>query len=221
MTRQKALMEFQRRYFGEISDRMTQLLEPVSVRKALDRRDVLFWEGDPGTHIWFLLQGDLKLFRTTAAGQETIVHFVHAGEMFAEILLSRDQQGYPVSCMALEDCDLLGIDAAQLRAQIERHPELALDWIANLGRRLRHFVNQVEQLTTGDVRTRFLHYLEHLCEQQHSQWVQLPVPKGELAIMLGTTPETFSRMLRRLSQEGVLQVQGRRIRLCADVEEGE
>jgi CRP/FNR family transcriptional regulator len=178
--------------------------------KALDKGEILFMEGQSGRFIYFLLNGKIKLYKTNDEGKEAIVHFVDDNEMFAEIILQLECC-YPVTSEALENCVLLEMDAAELFRQIEKHPEVGMKMIAMLARRIKYFVNMIENLTLKDVRGRFLHYLESLSLSKGKETVSLPVPKGELALLLGTTPETFSRLLKKLAEEKVIAVEGKKI----------
>ncbi|MBB5021247.1 Crp/Fnr family transcriptional regulator [Desulfurispira natronophila] len=212
MDKAAALNAFQKQFLGEVDDALSATLLEATTLVYKQKRDILFHEGDPGEYVYFLQQGNIRLFRTTDQGKETVVHFVQSGELFAEILLVGHQQ-YPVSAMALEPCVVLGISARRLRQAVERNPDMALRYIGLLTQRLKHLVTMVEQLSSRDVQDRFLVYVEHLAKEHRLKTVKLPVPKGELALLLGTTPETFSRVLKKLAEDEIIQVQGREITL--------
>ena len=112
---------------------------------------------------------------------------------------------------------MLELDAAELYRQIEKHPETAMAIIGLLARRIKYFVNMIENLTLKDVRGRFIHYLGSL-QQKGKNTVTLPVPKGEIALLLGTTPETFSRLLKKLAEEGVISYEGKKITFLKELE---
>ena len=59
----------------------------------------------------------------------------------------------------------------------------------------------------------YSNYLNYLAEQEHSRSFKFPVPKGEIALLLGITPETFSRMLRKLVDENIITIKGKGIHL--------
>jgi CRP/FNR family transcriptional regulator len=75
----------------------------------------------------------------------------------------------------------------------------------------------VEQLTLADIRQRFINYLLALRDKSPTNRIELPAPKGEIALLLGTTPETFSRLLKKLTAEGSIKLEGRTITLCGDL----
>ena len=96
---------------------------------------------------------------------------------------------------------------------------MAINMIAGLSRYLRQFATQVEQLTFQDVPARLAKYLLTLPGAETGS-VVLPISKGQLASNLGTVSETLSRTLRKLSDEGLLEVEGKNITLC-DLDEME
>jgi CRP/FNR family transcriptional regulator, dissimilatory nitrate respiration regulator len=140
--------------------------------------------------------------------------------MFAEILFYTECR-YPVTATVLENATLLGISAGKMSQLLETSPGFSMRLIGLLAKRLQYFVAMIEQLVNSDVRQRFIAYLVHLSEERHKSRFRLPVPKGELAALLGTTPETFSRLLHQLDQEGVIELHGREISLLKVPSQGE
>ncbi|QAR32994.1 Crp/Fnr family transcriptional regulator [Geovibrio thiophilus] len=214
MDKKNAVKKFLTAFFGD--DSVHDVIDRISRVKTLDKGGILFMEGQTGRYIYFLLEGKIKLYKTNNEGKEAIVHFVAQNEMFAEIILQLECC-YPVTSEAMENCVLLEMDAAELFRQIEKTPKVAMAIIGLLARRIKYFVNMIENLTLKDVRGRFLHYLETL-QHKGKNTVTLPVPKGELALLLGTTPETFSRLLKKLAEEEVIAYEGRKITFLKELD---
>jgi CRP/FNR family transcriptional regulator len=86
--------------------------------------------------------------------------------------------------------------------------------LAVLSIRLRHFTVQVENLSLKEVPGRLASYLIVLMNEQNNQThIRLPISKGQLASLLGTIPETLSRIFAKMSDQGLIEVEGREIRL--------
>ena len=84
--------------------------------------------------------------------------------------------------------------------------------LAVLSRRLRQFATQIENLSLKEGPARLAGYLLYTAEEQgSSDSVSLPVSKGQLASLLGTIPETLSRIFARMSEDGLIRVEGRSI----------
>ncbi len=212
MNKKNAVEKFQQTILGQIDNELTSSLLTVTSVISIDKKQELFSEGDSGKFVYFLIKGGVRLYRTNLEGKECVVRFVAPDEIFAEILFS-ERVNYPVSSRAVHDSTLLAISAAGFFKLVEENPNFTIKYIASITKRLKYFVDLVENLTTADVQSRFLSYLNHAVEEGGSNTITLPVPKGDLALLLGTTAESFSRSLKKLSQDGVIEVSGKSITL--------
>ncbi len=212
--RQEAVADFLEAFLGERNLEMAGRLAAISRSVRLRKREPLFAEGEEGDLVYYLVSGQIKLFKINEEGKELVIHFVRPGELFAEILFFMKNR-YPVSAEALEPCVLLGISSRGLQGLIRDNSEFALRLIGMLAGRLKHFVRTIESLTLTSVRGRFVNYLLSQVKRRGDRF-RLPVSKGDFALLLGIAPETFSRLLRQLSDEGAIAVSGREIALLAD-----
>ena len=97
---------------------------------------------------------------------------------------------------------------------IAKNPSLCLNMLAVLSMRLRQFTVQVENLSLKEVPGRLAAYLLYLAQEQEAEdTVSLPISKGQLASLLGTIPETLSRILTKMSNSGLIDVSGGEIKL--------
>jgi CRP/FNR family transcriptional regulator len=207
MQTENALTLFQRCLFGKADKDMTHFLTPSARVIQLKKGDTLFVEGEPGSWIGFVIEGIVRLYRTSPEGKETVVRFIQPHELFAEVLLT-GQQTYPVSANALENSTVLQISSSGLREIILKEPDFALRFIGLLTAHLKYLVSLIENRSTQDVKLRLLNYITHLADSHKTNRIKLPVPKGELALLLGTTPESLSRTLKQLTDSGKLIAQG-------------
>jgi CRP/FNR family transcriptional regulator len=86
-----------------------------------------------------------------------------------------------------------------------------------LSGRLRFLVRRVEELSLKEVPARLAAHLLLLFESQGREELTLDLTKGQLASYLGTIQETLSRILKRLSDQGLIAIKGRKVTLL-DVE---
>ena len=83
-----------------------------------------------------------------------------------------------------------------------------------LSKRLRQFTVQIENLSLKEVPGRLASYLLYMAnEQGSSDLITLNISKGQLASLLGTIPETLSRIFAKMADQDLIQVDGRNIRL--------
>ena len=121
---------------------------------------------------------------------------------------------FPANAQALEKSRLLFFPRKDFVQLIASHPSLALNMLAVLSMRLRQFTVQVENLSLKEVPARLASYLVYLSkEQAGAAVVDLPISKGQLASLLGTIPETLSRIFNKMGQLRLISVDGSRIGL--------
>ena len=96
----------------------------------------------------------------------------------------------------------------------QKNPAISLNMLAVLSMRLRKFATQIENLSLKEVPARLANHLIYLSEEQGGgDRVELEISKGQLASLLGTIPETLSRIFAKMSEEGLIKVNGKVIDL--------
>jgi CRP-like cAMP-binding protein len=208
-----ALLAMRRHHlFARLPDKAMQEVCGLATLKRLEGGSPLFHQGDKAERFYFLLNGQIKLHRVISDGQEKLVEVIRPGQSFAEALLFTGMPLYPVAATALKDSLLVSIDGAHYRRLLEEHPQICLDILATLSIRLHQRLNEIDTLTLANASRRVARFL--LQEQQgNCGFIQLDVPKRLIASKLGIQPETFSRILHRLTDAGLIEVERRRIRL--------
>ncbi|HXE73093.1 MAG TPA: Crp/Fnr family transcriptional regulator [Candidatus Nitrosotenuis sp.] len=170
----------------------------------------IFNEGDPVRGFYLVRRGRVKIFKVSLSGQEQVLLIAGPGQTFAEAAVFQGG-GYPASAEALEECDLLFVEREAFVEQLRHDPELAMRLMAGMALKLRRLVRLVEDLSLRDARGRVARYLLGLLPEEPGPvpTVRLPVQQVVLARLLGLTGETFSRTLRHLREEGILEPLGR------------
>lgn len=220
MQKKDIVEDFSRFFFGGSDEEINKIIGDISHIVSVKKRDMLFFEGEEGRHLFFMASGSIRLFKSNPEGKEVVIRFIEPGDLFAEIILFLKNR-YPVNAMAIEASEVLAIDALKLFDVIKEHPEVAMKLIGKLAAKSQYLLKMVENLTLVDARERFLNYLKHLKERsKKADTVTLPVPKGELSLLLGISPETFSRLLKKLSDDGIIEVSGKKVTLLNLEEEG-
>jgi CRP/FNR family transcriptional regulator len=177
----------------------------VAGSRSHRKGETIFREGGEAEGFFLVLEGQVKLFKLNPAGKEQILHIHDEGDTFAEATLTAASR-YPASAVATADAVVLCFPRRDLEALIARRPAIATNLIARLSQRLREMAGLVEDLSLRDAPARLARYLLEL--DSGDEVVTLPVKKGELAAWLGTRSETLSRVLRKLSDAGVISVKG-------------
>lgn len=187
----------------------------AEVRRAA-RGKTLFRAGDPAPGFFAVVSGRVRIFRSAPSGKEHILHVFGPGEVFAEVAVFQGGP-YPADADVLDDCVLLFFPRNAFRKLLADDPDTALGMLGLLASRLRQFVNKIEELSLKEVPARLAAHLLLLYEAQGKRRLTLDLSKGHLAAYLGTIPETLSRILRKMADEGLLDTTGSAISL-RDVE---
>ena len=190
-----------------------QLSEIVSIcyEKKFGRGENIFFEGDDGNGFYMVNTGKVKIYKMSPAGKEHILHIFGPGEPFGEVPVFHGQP-FPASAECLAKSTVFFFPREKFVKLVIDNPSIALKMLAVLSMRLRRFATQIENLSLKEVPARLAGYLLYLQEEQGGlDTVELEISKGQLASLLGTIPETLSRIFSKMSDEGLIEVEGRRI----------
>lgn len=198
--------------FAGLSRQERDALAERAVEKRYRAGELLFVEGDPCPGIYVLIEGRVKIYKTSPSGREIMLAIEEAPSTVAEVPLF-DDGPFPASVMALDDVTAWLIHKDDFRQVCRQNPDLALKVLAVVGRRLRGLVALVESVAFGAVRQRLARALLDFANQAGADSFRLPVTQEELALRLGTVREVISRNLNRFQAEGLLELDRRRLRL--------
>jgi CRP/FNR family transcriptional regulator len=117
-------------------------------------------------------------------------------------------KNFPASAMAIEDSRILFLPRDKFVNLITTIPALSMNMLADLSKRLRAFTVQIETLSLKEVPARLAAYILTLAaEQKNKKKVTLPISKTQLSNLIGTTPETISRIFKKMSDSRLIDVQ--------------
>jgi CRP/FNR family transcriptional regulator len=199
--------------FEGLPTRYHEDLAMIVADRAYTRGQRIFSEGDEGTGFYVILSGRVKIFKLSPERKEQILHIFGPGEPIGEVSVFAGQR-FPANAEALEGCRTFFFPRAAFVELIKRNPSLAMNMLAILSRRLRRFTELVEDLSLKEVPGRLAAYLLYLSERHKgSHDVVLDIAKGQLASLLGTIPETLSRILAKMTRHGLIALNGPHIRI--------
>lgn len=171
--------------------------------RVLDKGTLLFQQGEPANSFFVILEGWVKLFRSTPEGTETVVGVFRRGETFAEAAIFLEGR-YPVSAETATSSRLLAINGEVLRRRIIERPQLALSMLASASYHLKGLVDQIEQIKSLSAAQRIADFLVRLAPVTDGPClIELPYEKSLIAQRLGMKPESLSRSLAKLRPLGI------------------
>jgi CRP-like cAMP-binding protein len=189
-------------FAGLNHEAMLQLLHG-SVPRQHAKNHMLFEQGEDAQAFYIVLEGWVKVFRPSLAGDEAVFGVFTAGETFGEAAMFIGGH-YPAAAQVVEDSRLVAVHSRVFRDQLKKYPDLAFLMLGAMSRHLHSLVNQVEQLQTRSSAQRLAQFLFALAPvEEGSAVVALPYDKSLIAHRLGMKPESLSRAFARLRGQGV------------------
>ena len=197
--------------FSGLSEDQVKQIGRIAVEKNYMKDKIIFAEGDKGSGFYIVVKGRVKVFKVSPEGKEHILHIVGPGETFGQVAVYAGRS-FPASSEAITKSHLLFIPRAAFVELIAGNPSLAMSMLAVLSMRLREFTVQIENLSLKEVPGRLASYLIYFADEQKTgDHISLPISKGQLASLLGTIPETLSRIFTKMSSQNLIEVSGREI----------
>ncbi len=197
--------------FNGLPEDQIEKISAITSNQHFKKGATIFFEGDDGNGFYLIHTGMVKIFKSSPGGKEQILHILGPGEPFGEVPVFSGRQ-FPATAEAIAETDLLFFPRTAFVHLISTNPSLSLNMLAVLSLRLRQFTVQIENLSLKEVPSRLAGYLIYLSgKQKQKELVRLDISKVQLASLLGTIPETLSRIFAKMSDQGLIQVKGRQI----------
>jgi len=189
--------------FSGLPAQQLEMLLAHSQLQLRMRRSALFEQGEPAAAFYLVLEGWVKLYRMTAAGDEAVVGTFTRGDSIAEVPCFTDGV-YPVSAKTVTEARLLAVPASGFAAMTRANPEICLPMIASVSLHLKGLIDQIEELKARTGPQRLANFLVGLAPvPQGPCTIALPYEKLLIAGRLGMKPESLSRAFQRLQGLGV------------------
>ena len=186
---------------GHIADKM--------VAKHFENGNYIFLEDSEGEQCFFVLEGSVKVTRLSKDGREVILAMLNEGDFFGEMSLL-DGESRSANVIALEKTKVLTLDRNDFIAVVNDYPQIAVQLLKELARRLRKSDRQIASLSLSDAEKRIaLCIIRFADEQGVIQNGKVRIPKTpiqqDIANMAGTSRETVSRALGLLEKEDLIE----------------
>ena len=192
---------------GHIADKM--------VAKHFENGNYIFLEDSEGEKCFFVLKGSVKVTRLSKDGREVILAMLNEGDFFGEMSLL-DGESRSANVIALEKTRVLTLDRNDFIEVVNDYPQIAVQLLKELARRLRKSDRQIASLSLSDAEKRIaLCIIRFADEQGVIQNGKVSIPKTpiqqDIANMAGTSRETVSRALGLLEKENLIERNGREL----------
>ncbi len=183
--------------------------------RVLDPNENLFFQDDPAERFFLIRKGQVKLARLTPEGNEKVVDIFGPGQTFAEATLFMEKQVYPVTASAVDRAEVIGFSSRHFLELLTTNTDTCIHMLGDLAMRLRRRLREIEHLSMKNASYRVVHFLLNELDSAPDAdgRLQLKVQKQVIASRLSIKPETLSRIFQALREEGIVETEGRSIRI--------
>lgn len=182
--------------FGQLGVDALNRLASYAHTKSVGAGTTIFERGDPGTSLFAVLRGTVRISNRSADGKDAVLNMIPAGGIFGEIALL-DGQPRTADAFAVSDCELMQIDRRDFVPLVSENPEIALKLIEILCGRIRHTSAQVEDITFLDLPGRLAKTLLWLSSQSDSpEKRKVSITQREIGQIIGMSRESTNKQLR-------------------------
>ncbi len=198
-------------YFQQLDPDTLEEIRKAATRHTFSAGEIIFSEYDQGTGLWIIEKGWIKVVKYSLSGREQVLHYLGPGETLNLIGVFTGQPN-PASVITLEPSVLCHIPRQVILDLIDHHPDLAKLIIADLAERVTHLVAMVEDLSLRSVEARVARYIlghREMGPISRQRWAT----QSEIAARVGTVPDVLNRVLRKFSEEGLIEISRQEIKI--------
>jgi CRP-like cAMP-binding protein len=199
---------------GLTSDDLTEVLK--SARSARYEKDATVFEQGQEAHSFFvLLDGYIRVVRTTPEGEQMIARYIGSGELFG-IAAAIGRTTYPASAICAVDCVALSWSTEKWSEFTSRFPAFGANTYRTVGARLQETQDHMMEMVTEQVTQRVAHTLLRLVNQTGRKTaegieIDFPISRQDIGEMTGTTLHTVSRLLSAWEDRAIVRSGRQRI----------
>src|SRR5690625_4663112 len=160
-------------------DEMLEILKKSS-QMTFKKGEIIYMEGDPLEYLYIVHKGRVKVYQLFESGKEQLLRILETGEFMGELALFTEKV-LDSFAEAIEKTEICAIHKSDFEEIMKSHPAIPMKILSEFSTRLEETEYLVGQLSAKDVETRTASYLVKLSESQSSNYIQLPMSKGDLA----------------------------------------
>jgi CRP/FNR family transcriptional regulator len=186
--------------FENLAASQIKRLEQISLQRSLKKGNVLFFEGDEPKNLHILTEGVLKVYKSDFKGNEVVLKYFSPVSLIAE-LANLDHIPYPATAVFETDGKVIAVDFKIFEKEFLRNPDVSLAIIRSLTWKLRDLEGVISRNLTMDATSRVAKFL------YENEGAFLQLKQNKISSILNITPETMSRVLKKLKEGKIIGAQ--------------
>lgn len=193
-------------WFDGFGEKELKELSQISFEKSFSDGETIFTEGDSSQYLHILLEGNVDIVKANAKFGEFFLHSITAGSMIAE-LATFERLPFPASARAAGSVRILKIEFDTFKEKMLSNPDISYKFIKSLLQKMKILEGFIQKELNLGAEEKIINLLK---EAPAIFDVKKHV---EIAKVLNITPETLSRTLRRLKEQGAVEIDGKKVKL--------
>lgn len=180
--------------FSRISEKYIDEICKKTIKKNYCAGEFIFFEGEEGKEFYLVQSGIVEVYKSMPDAREIVLSNPSKGEIFGEVVAFNNAV-YPVTARVVEDSEIYVFKTSHFK-ELLVYEDFRNSFIEILFDKMRNLTERVMFLTLMDVEERFFEFLKNNYGIRENYTID--IPKKEIARRIGTIPETFSRMLKKI-----------------------
>ncbi len=194
--------------FAGLSEPELNALAGTLHSERYDAGQVIFLRGDPGSSLYLVRSGRVRVVLTSPAGKEVLLNLLGPGDFVGDLALL-DGEPRSADVLAHDDCELLSLQREDFMAFLDTHPKAAKHLLAVMSQRLRHNADLIEEVAFLDIGTRLARLLLGLAAERgepagNRVTIEGNLSQTDLANMISATRESVNKWLAAYRRKGIL-----------------
>lgn len=186
-----------------------------ATKRSYAAKQIIIRAGDEPLSLFLILEGSMSVCVQDDDNREMVLAYLNPGEFFGEMCLFPEQKTRTAEVRTRTQVLIAEIGYESFRRFIREYPEIMLLLAGQLAQRLRATTQRLTDLAFLDVQGRVAHEILNLCRQPdaqaHARGTLVRISRQELARIVGCSREMAGRVLKKLTDDGTVSVQGRSI----------
>ena len=185
-------------------------------RRDYKSKAVILREGEPSDYLYLILDGSVSVMVEDEADPDhkMVVAYLNTGDFFGEMGLFTDADGERSAMIVAKiQCEVAEISYEKFHQIRSQYPDILFAIADQMSERLRQTTRKLKDLAFVDVAGRIAHTLLDLCKEPdamtHPDGMQIKITRQELGKIVGCSREMAGRVLKTLSEEGLVSVSGK------------
>lgn len=189
-------------------EQMAEMMEAVKA-VSFKKGEMVYRAGEQSDSLYIVHKGKIKIYRISETGKEILLRILYPGDFTGELALFKEST-HETFAEALLDTEMCTINRADLQNFLMKYPSISLKILSEFSGRLDQAEKQTTRFAAEKVDTRLALFLAECVDSEGNTEFTLPMTKKDLASYLGTTPETISRKLTEMEEQGYIKQKSRK-----------